>query len=76
MRLCENRPRNSQKRVNVMALDESALLELFEMMRSADDSEAMRRLLGTMMQALVDAQATAFSLSPAATRRRRALPCH
>jgi len=43
-----------------MALDQSALLELLEMMRSADDGELMRRLLGTMMQALVDAEATAF----------------
>jgi putative transposase len=30
------------------------------MMRSADDGELMRRLLGTMMQALVDAEATEF----------------
>jgi putative transposase len=43
-----------------MALDQSALLELLEMMRSADDGELMRRLLGTMMQALVDAEATSF----------------
>ena len=42
-----------------MALDQSALLELLEMMRSADDGELMRRLLGTIMQALVDAEATA-----------------
>jgi hypothetical protein len=31
-----------------MALDQSALLEILEMMRSADDGELMRRLLGTM----------------------------
>ena len=43
-----------------MALDQSALLELLEMMRSADGGELMRRLLGAMMQALVDAEATAF----------------
>jgi putative transposase len=43
-----------------MALDQSALFELLEMMRSADDGELMRRLLGTMMQALVDAETTAF----------------
>ncbi len=42
-----------------MALDQSALLELVEMMRSADGGELMRRLLGTMLQALVDAEATA-----------------
>ena len=34
-----------------MALDQSALLEIVEMMRSADDNDLMRRLLGTMMQA-------------------------
>jgi putative transposase len=43
-----------------MALDQSALLDLLEMMRSADDGELMRRLLATMMQTLVDAEATAF----------------
>ena len=43
-----------------MALDQSALLDLLEMMRSADDGELMRRLLTTMMQTLVDAEATAF----------------
>jgi putative transposase len=41
-----------------MALDQSALLELVEMMRSADGNDLMRRLLGTMLQALVDAEAT------------------
>jgi putative transposase len=43
-----------------MALDQSALLELVEMMRSADGGELMRRLLGTILQELVDAEATAF----------------
>ncbi len=43
-----------------MALDQSALLDLLEMMRSADDGELMRRLLASMMQTLVDAEATAF----------------
>jgi len=42
-----------------MALDQSALLELLEMMRSADAGELMRRLLGTIMQELVDAEAAA-----------------
>jgi putative transposase len=42
-----------------MALDQSALLELLEMMRSADEGELMRRLLATIMQELVDAEATA-----------------
>jgi putative transposase len=42
-----------------MALDQSALLELLEMMRAADDNELMRRLLGTILQELVEAEATA-----------------
>ena len=42
-----------------MALDQSALIELVEVMRSADDGELMRRLLGTMLQALIEAEATA-----------------
>src|SRR3954454_23339552 len=42
-----------------MALDQSALLGLLEMLRSADDGELMRRLLGTIMQELVDAEASA-----------------
>ena len=42
-----------------MALDQSALLELLEIMRSADAGELMRRLLNTMLQELVDAEATA-----------------
>ena len=43
-----------------MALDQSALLELLDVMRSADGDELMRRLLATMLQLLVDAEATAF----------------
>ena len=42
-----------------MALDQSALLELSEALRSADSGELMRRLLHTMLQALIDAEATA-----------------
>jgi putative transposase len=42
-----------------MALDQSALLELTEALRSADGGERMRRLLHTMLQALIDAEATA-----------------
>jgi putative transposase len=43
-----------------MALDQSALLELSEMLQSADGGDVVRRLLGVMLQALVDAEATAF----------------
>jgi putative transposase len=43
-----------------MALDDSALLEMIEMLNAADGGEVMRRLLGGMLQAVVDAEATAF----------------
>lgn len=42
-----------------MALDHSALLELLEMMKAADAGELMRRMLATMLQELVEAEATA-----------------
>ena len=42
-----------------MAVDDSALLEMIEMLRTADGGELMRRLLGGMLQAVVDAEATA-----------------
>ncbi len=42
-----------------MALDQSALLQLTDALRSADGGEVMRRLLHTMLQALIDAEATA-----------------
>ena len=40
-----------------MALDQSALTELLEMTRTADGGEVVNRLLGAIMQALVDAEA-------------------
>ena len=43
-----------------MALDQSGLIELIEMMRSADENGLMNRLLATMLQALVDAEGAAF----------------
>jgi putative transposase len=42
-----------------MALNDSALLEMIEMLRTADGGELMRRLLGGMLQAVVDAEASA-----------------
>ena len=42
-----------------MALDQSALLELSEALRTADSGELMRRLLGTVLQELIGAEATA-----------------
>lgn len=41
-----------------MTLNQSALLELTQMLRSADDGEVMRQMLGFMLQALIDAEAT------------------
>ena len=41
------------------SLDDSALLEMIEMLRAADGGELMRRLLGGMLQAVVDVEATA-----------------
>ncbi len=43
-----------------MALDQSALLELVETLKGADASELMRRMLATMLQELIDAEASAF----------------
>src|SRR5665811_1111838 len=40
-----------------MALDKSALLELTEALRSADGGQLMRKLLHTILQALIDAEA-------------------
>jgi putative transposase len=42
-----------------MALDKSALLELTEALGSADDGQLVRRLLHTILQALIDAEAAA-----------------
>jgi putative transposase len=47
------------KETHTMALDQSALLELSEALRTADSGELMRTLLGTILQALVEAEATA-----------------
>ena len=41
-----------------MTLNQSALLELTEMLRTADGGDVMRQMLGFMLQALVDAEAT------------------
>ncbi len=44
-----------------MALDQSALLELTERFQHADRGDLMRRQLETMLQALVDSEATAHT---------------
>ena len=41
-----------------MTLNQSALLELTQMLRTADGGDLMRQMLGLMLQALVDAEAT------------------
>ena len=41
-----------------MTLNQSALLELTQMLRTADGGDLMRQMLGLMLQSLVDAEAT------------------
>ncbi len=43
-----------------MALDQSALPEFVEMLKTSDDGELMRKMLTTMLQALMEAEASAF----------------
>ena len=47
-----------------MALNDSALLEMIEMLRTADGGELMRRLLGGMLQAVVDADQPGTQAEP------------
>ena len=42
-----------------MALDQSALLDLLDVLKTADGGELMRRMLAMMLQELIDAEATA-----------------
>jgi putative transposase len=42
-----------------MALSQSALLELVDDLKTTDASELMRRMLATMLQELIDAEASA-----------------
>ena len=58
MRLREIRPKNSRRR-HTKTLDQSALLELGEPLRSADGETLMATVLTTMLQALIDAGASA-----------------
>jgi len=73
VRLCEKPAKATHEGLNAMALDDSALLEMIEMLRTADGGELMRRLLGGMLQAVVDAEATAHigALPPSAARPAR-----
>lgn len=41
-----------------MTLNQSALLELTEVLRTADGGQVMRMMLSAMLQALVDAEAS------------------
>jgi putative transposase len=45
--------------MHTMALDQSALLELLETLRTADAEEVVRRAVEAVFQALIDAEATA-----------------
>jgi putative transposase len=42
-----------------MALSQAALLELVEVLKTTDASELMRQMLATMLQELIDAEASA-----------------
>jgi Transposase, Mutator family len=59
VRLCENPAKELTEENSTMALDQSALLELTGALCSADSGELMHRPLHTMLQALIDAEATA-----------------
>ena len=52
-----------------MALDKSALLELTEALSSADDGQLMRRLVHTILQALIDAEASQHVVADPAAHR-------
>ena len=57
MRLRE-KPTKEHTEGHATALDHFALIEMVEMLRTADGGELMRRFLGGMLQAVVDAEAT------------------
>lgn len=57
MRLCESGLTNSYKSTHAITLSQSALLELTQV-RNADSGQMTRTMLGFMLQALVDAEAT------------------
>ena len=48
--------KGTHEELHAIALDEGALLELTEALRSADDGQLMRRLLHTILQALIDTE--------------------
>jgi putative transposase len=62
--------------MHVMALEQSALLALVESLSTADEGMLMRRLLATMLQQLIDVEASAvvgagrYERSPARTTQR------
>src|ERR1035437_9125444 len=64
------------KRTHTMTLNQSALLELTDVLRTADGGQVMRLMLSGMLQALVDAEATAhigadlYEHTPARTTQR------
>jgi hypothetical protein len=47
------------KKTHTMTLNQSALLELTDVLRTAEGGQVMRLMLSAMLQALVDAEATA-----------------
>ena len=57
MRLCEN-DQELVERTHTMTQDKSALFGLLEELRTAEAGEVMRRLLGSALQMLIDAEAS------------------
>ncbi|ETZ43445.1 transposase, Mutator family protein [Mycobacterium avium MAV_120809_2495] len=54
------RPRITTERNIAMALDQSALLEVLDALRTADAGERITQAAETIYQALIDAELTAF----------------
>lgn len=50
---------------------ESALLTLLQVLRDTDEHDMIRRLLGSALQMLVDAEATAYIGADSPTHRER-----
>jgi putative transposase len=57
--LCVNPPRITKKKGHAMALDQSALLEVLEALKTADVDDRVRSAATTIYQALIEAELTA-----------------
>jgi putative transposase len=55
-----NRPRNTHKEIRTVALSQSDLLELLDALRAGGEIDLIRSSVEMVLQALIDAEATAF----------------